>query len=153
MPMSVATGYRLSDRERSQTCYDSPPPHTAAAPYLNRSIFARSSGQGSSAGTLTPWLCLTLSAPSTRALSSGCRPLCVGRTQHRHSPSALSTNLCDVLSSRNTGNCVLVLNAVQTAPSSSTSWSPSCVLATSAPGSTSTPRTFVDRALAATTVD
>jgi hypothetical protein len=54
--------------------------------------------------------------------------------------SAVSTNLCAVLSSRNTGRGVLVLKAVQTAPSS-------CVLATSAPGSTSTPRTFVDTAL------
>jgi cardiolipin synthase len=56
------------------------------------------------------------------------------------SPSALSTNLCAVLSSRNTARCVLALNAVRTAPSS-------CVLATNAPDSTSTPRTFVDRAL------
>jgi hypothetical protein len=65
-----------------------------------------------------------------------------------YAPSALSTNPCVVLSSRNTSSCVLVLSSVQTAPSPSTSWSPSCVLATSAPGSTSTPRTFVDRALA-----
>ena|GEM_PF-6371639 len=53
----------------------------------------------------------------------------------------MSGNLCTVLPARNTARGVLVLDAVQTAPSS-------CVLATSAPDSTSTPRRLPDTALA-----
>ncbi len=54
--------------------------------------------------------------------------------------SASTDNVCAVLSARNAARGVLVLDVVQTTPSS-------CVLPSDAPDSTSTPRTLPDKAL------